>query len=710
MRFKSLRTYVALLVGFCILSVVGALVAYSTWAETRSQQLVADHTGELLQQEAEQRLRTLAEANVRQIRQLLEEPLAIARNLASINALIGQKDEDGRVRLGLSRGEISNLVRDTVVRHPSLLDAYIGWEPNAFGQDRLYARQTEKGYAPSGRFTPWWYRTTDGNIDILPLGDTIESAEINSNGLRQGEYYLCSRETLSACIIDPSIYDYNGEKLLVTSFNAPILVDGEFRGVAGVDLTVDFLQGVLSKSNAGLYDGIGDMTLIASHGVVVASTEHPDSLGKLSANILDDEVREQVLAAQSGESRYHLDEATQSFQLYYPFVVGDDMQQHPWVLTISLPESAVLAGLHRLAGELDAQRQQDLWGMLMVGSIIAALGLWVSWWVGGSIARPLRHLAERMREIASGDGDLTQRLPVVGRNESAQLARGFNSFVSKINEVLREVRDNSESVRTAAAEIAMGGQDLSQRTENAAASLQQTSVSMEEITQTIQHTAESTQSASSLSRSATTIAHEGSQSVGRVTESIQELTEASRKVSEIVTVIDGIAFQTNLLSLNASIEAARAGEHGRGFAVVAAEVRQLASRSIEAANQIRELIESAQSRTDESAVQVSQAGQTMGDIVTSITRVSDLLGEISVATDEQRGGMGQMNVAVSELDRVTQQNASLVEESTTAARQLQQAADRLAHLVGGFTLETSDSERQYQGFHYEPERHEMSMA
>lgn len=348
--------------------------------------------------------------------------------------------------------------------------------------------------------------------------------------------------------------------------------------------------------------------------------------------------------------------------------------------------------------------------MLVVGSIIAALGLWVSWWVGGSIARPLRHLADRMREIASGDGDLTQRLPVVGRNESAQLARGFNSFVSKINEVLREVRDNSESVRTAAAEIAMGGQDLSQRTENAAASLQQTSVSMEEITQTIQHTAESTQSASSLSRSATTIAHEGSQSVGRVTESIQELTEASRKVSEIVTVIDGIAFQTNLLSLNASIEAARAGEHGRGFAVVAAEVRQLASRSIEAANQIRELIESAQSRTDESAVQVSQAGQTMGDIVTSITRVSDLLGEISVATDEQRDGMGQMNVAVSELDRVTQQNASLVEESTTAARQLQQAADRLAHLVGGFTLETSDSECQYQGFHYEPERHEMSMA
>lgn len=710
MHFKSLRTYVALLVGLCILSVVGSLVAYSTWADTRSRQLVARHTGELLQQEAEQRLRTLAEANVQQVRQLLEESLAIARNLASINSLIGQQDEEGGVRLELNRGEISSLVRDTVLRHPNLLDAYIGWEPSAFDEDQLHAQQTEKGYAPGGRFTPWWYRTAEGDIDILPLGDTIESVEKNTNGLRQGEYYLCSRETLSACIIDPGIYDYNGENLLVTSFNAPIMVDGEFRGVAGVDLSVDFLQEVLSNSNAGLYDGIGDMTLIASHGVVVASTEYPDDVGKLSANVLNGGDHERILAAQLGESHYYRDETMQSFQLYYPFVVGDDTQQPPWVLSISLPESAVLAGVHRLAGELDGQRHQDLWGMLAVGSIIAALGLWVSWWVAGSIARPLRHLAERMQEIASGDGDLTQRLPVVGRNESAQLARGFNSFASKINEVLLEVRNNSESVRTAAAEIAMSGQDLSQRTENAAASLQQTSVSMEEITQTIQHTAESTQSASSLSRSATTITHEGSQSVGRVTESIQELTEASRKVSEIVMVIDGIAFQTNLLSLNASIEAARAGEHGRGFAVVAAEVRQLASRSIEAANQIRELIESAQSRTDESAVQVSQAGQTMGDIVTSITRVSDLLGEISVATDEQRDGMGQMNVAVSELDCVIQQNATLVEESTAAARQLQQAADRLAELVGGFTLEASDNGPRDQRLHHRPERQEVAMA
>jgi methyl-accepting chemotaxis protein len=268
----------------------------------------------------------------------------------------------------------------------------------------------------------------------------------------------------------------------------------------------------------------------------------------------------------------------------------------------------------------------------------------------------------------------------------AQIAAAFNRFVGKMEAVMVTIRQSSESVRIAATEISTGGQDLSRRTENAASSLQETSASMEEITSTVEHTAESSRQANGLAESASEVARRGGEAVGKVVDTMQGIRDSSAQISEIVNVMDGIAFQTNLLALNASVEAARAGEQGRGFAVVAGEVRQLASRSAEAAKQIKGLIDTSSARTEEGAAQVRAAGETMEEIVASVTRVTDVLGEITAATGEQSDGIGQVNVAVSELDRMTQQNAALVEESTTAAEQLKDQADQLTEAVAGFTL------------------------
>ncbi|PXX96684.1 methyl-accepting chemotaxis protein [Halomonas sp. LBP4] len=689
MRFKSLRTHVALLVGLCILAVVAVLVGYATLAASRSQALVAERTGELLEANAEQRLRALADARTQEIRRQLEQALAVAQGLADTNALMGKSDDRGRPRLTLGRRELSSLVRDKVVETPALLDAFIGWEPDAFGPDALHAGKTDGGYDGSGRFMPWWYRTGEGDLEVLPLGDSMENEARNAQGIRKGEYYLCPRETRRTCIIDPHYYDYGGERLLVTSFNVPILVDGEFRGIAGVDLDVDFLQGMLDEANQGLYGGVGEMDLIASRGVVAASTARQSALGELATETLDESTQAPLAAARDGETVYRFNETADRFELYRPFTLGDT--DTSWVLSVRLPEAAVLAGLHDLEAQLADQRRADLWGMTLVGLLVAGLGLLASWLVGGSIARPLRRLAERMRDIASGDGDLTRRLPVRGRDETAQLATQFNAFADKVNGVLLDVRNSSESVRVAATEITQGGQDLSRRTETAASSLQQTSASMEEITSTVEHTAESSRQANGLAESATQVARRGGEAVGQVVATMQGITDSSRQIGEIVTVMDGIAFQTNLLALNASVEAARAGEQGRGFAVVAGEVRQLASRSAEAAKQIKGLIDTSVERTEAGAAQVKEAGQTMDEMVESVTRVADVLAEITAATGEQSDGIGQVNVAVSELDRMTQQNAALVEESTTAAEQLQDQADRLAELVGGFTLKARET-------------------
>ncbi|MFQ3789023.1 methyl-accepting chemotaxis protein [Halomonas sp. A29] len=683
LRFRSLRLLVVALAGACLLAVTAALVSYSLVSASRTQDVVAEHTQSLLESGIDQRLSSLAHAEAERIRNELDRALTLASQLAHTNALMGMPGEDGRPQLRLSRKELSQLVRHTVVENAELLDAYIGWEPNAFGADAMY---TETGFAEgSGRFRPWWVREADGSMRLGVLTEeNMESEAPLGNGMRRGEYYLCPRDTLAPCIIDPAAYDYAGVMRMVTSFNVPIVVEGEFRGIAGVDMSVDFTQEFLTQANQGLYDGAGEMALIASLGSVAAYTADDGSLGEAAGQVMGDAVQQRILEAQRSGEMQRIEDADGMLELYLPFSVSDD--QAPWVLLTRLPREVVLAELGALQRTLGDQRRQHLWGMGLVGLLVAGLGLVAIWLVGGGIARPLRELAGRMRQIASGDGDLTQRLPVEGRDESAELAIQFNAFADKIHDVLLEVRVSSEAVRVAATEIASGGQDLSRRTDTAAASLQQTSASMEEITSTVEHTAESAREANALSQSASEVAARGGEVVSRVVSTMDEINGASRQIAEIVTVMDGIAFQTNLLALNASVEAARAGEQGRGFAVVAGEVRQLASRSAAAAREVKALIDASETKVRSGSELVTQAGATMNEIVTSVSRVSDVLQQITAATGEQSDGIGQVNVAVAELDRMTQENAALVEESSAAAERLEEQSLRLAEVVGAFTL------------------------
>ncbi|BBI54459.1 hypothetical protein HORIV_68800 [Vreelandella olivaria] len=302
MKFKSVRTLIATLVGGCILLVVAALVIYSVIANARSQALVESQTKELLESNIEARLTAIASAQTEEIKGKLEHALTLATSLANTNAMLGQEDENGRPLMSMSRRELSMLVRQTVVDNSELLDAFIGWEPNAFGNDALYTGREDQGYGPDGRFMPWWYRTESGAIEVLALGSDMENQERDADGIRRGEYYLCTKETKRSCVVDPHLYDYNGEILLVTSFNAPILVDNEFRGSAGVDLSVEFIQGLLEEANQSLYNGAGEIGLIASQGALAAYTSSPDLLGKNVENVFDSNLQAGIAQAQQGES------------------------------------------------------------------------------------------------------------------------------------------------------------------------------------------------------------------------------------------------------------------------------------------------------------------------------------------------------------------------------------------------------------------------
>ena len=301
--------------------------------------------------------------------------------------------------------------------------------------------------------------------------------------------------------------------------------------------------------------------------------------------------------------------------------------------------------------------------------------------------RRLSQVRDAMDKIGSGGGDLTQRLPVSGDDEVAQIASSFNGFVEQIGTVLKDVRNGVESMKTATDEIKLGNLDLSNRTESSASSLQQTSASLSQLTANVRQSAEAAAMATRLAQSASSSATKGGDVVGSAVSTMDDISKASSKIGEIIGVIDAIAFQTNILALNAAVEAARAGEQGRGFAVVAAEVRSLAHRSAAAAKEIKTLIDASGASVAMGTERVRAAGQTMGEIVDGIQRVSQIIVEINGAMTEQSVGIGQINQAVADMDRATQQNAALVEESTAASSVLNEQAHHLSRTVAGFTLE-----------------------
>ncbi|NBC98530.1 methyl-accepting chemotaxis protein [Atlantibacter hermannii] len=342
-------------------------------------------------------------------------------------------------------------------------------------------------------------------------------------------------------------------------------------------------------------------------------------------------------------------------------------------------------GLYQLAvdGSNDSYNLA-LW--ILIGVLGTVLAVMIVVWIGinKALIHPLQRLLENIRHIANGD--LVRGIEVHGTNEMGQLAASLRHMQDELAKTVGDVRTGANAIYSGASEIAIGNNDLSSRTEQQAASLEETAASMEELTATVKQNAENARQASQLALSASETAQKGGKVVSNVVQTMHEIAGSSQKIADITSVIDGIAFQTNILALNAAVEAARAGEQGRGFAVVAGEVRNLASRSAQAAKEIKGLIEDSVSKVEIGSTLVESAGETMGEIVNAVTRVTDIMGEIASASDEQSRGIDQVGLAVAEMDRVTQQNASLVQESAAAAAALEEQASRLTQAVSVFRI------------------------
>jgi methyl-accepting chemotaxis protein len=358
------------------------------------------------------------------------------------------------------------------------------------------------------------------------------------------------------------------------------------------------------------------------------------------------------------------------------FVASSYVPELDLYVVAEVPQDEVLGNIGRTAA-LSA---------LIAALVGGAVGLAAIWFVAGAISAPVMGAAGMLGEIADGEGDLSRRLHADGEDEVGKLAQAFNRFVGSLSGTIGKVRDSSAVITGATAEIARGNMDLSARTEAQASSIEETAAAMEELTTTVRHNAEHALEANRLVAETAQSAEKGGAVVAEVVRTMGAITESSRRISEIIGVIDGIAFQTNILALNAAVEAARAGEQGRGFAVVAGEVRTLAQRSAAASKEIRQLILDSVAKVDAGSTLADGAGQAMEAIVASVRRAEVLMRDIAASSQEQSAGIAQVNQAIAQMDDATQQNAALVEEAAAAAAALQEQARELDAVVSTFKL------------------------
>ncbi|MCP1512606.1 MULTISPECIES: methyl-accepting chemotaxis protein [Pseudomonas] len=707
----SIRLKIVLLSGLCLLGVIALVVGINIYNTNQNDQLVSDSSSRMLTDGVEQLLQAKAAEQAVQLQKTFGDSLLALTALSDqIKDLRIQASKRG-LEAGALREDINQSLKTTFDRNSKVLGFWLSFEPNALdGKDSEFLDDKARASNEKGRFSSYWSRAGGEGLNTVMVEEDLNKTTLTLSGTPYNIWYTCPRDTRSTCLLDPYEDTVGGQKVLMTTIASPLIVEGKLIGVVGVDIALTALQATTDAAQKDLFNGAAHLEILSSTGLIAAYSGEPARVGKNLIDTLGEEGKEivQLLASDNRMIR----EQGDTIRAVYP--VKPLAEAKPWGVVIKLPKSVMLADNVKLQAVLDEAQASGTIKALLVAAAAGLLGLLLIWLTATGVTRPINSVAAMLKNIASGEGDLTQRLAYAKKDELGELVNWFNRFLDKLQPTIAQIKQSITEARGTADQSSAIARQTSEGMQVQFREIDQVATASNEMSATAHDVANSASNAASAARGADQSAREGMQIIEKSTRDITTLADEvskavgevealavnSEQIGSVLEVIRSIAEQTNLLALNAAIEAARAGESGRGFAVVADEVRNLAKRTQDSVEEIRQVIEriqsgtrgvvatmhSSQNQAQNNAGQIHQAVQALGKISDAVTVISDMNLQIASAAEQQSAVAEEVNRNVSAIRTVTETLTGQATESAAISSQLNALASQQMKLMDQFKV------------------------
>ncbi|MFA0304423.1 methyl-accepting chemotaxis protein [Vibrio splendidus] len=705
MRSLSVQWKITLLAGCCLIITSLSLIGFSIYNATSNQQVIKSQSSESVINKTQQLLASVSQLNAQETQRYVDEAVYRAEMLAASAQFLKNNADENFTPSEELRTALDEMVRRSVLNFDSIQGAYLVFQPDLLdGEDANYVDADYVGSNEKGRFAPYWKVADNGeNVLANVLSEPILSDDSNS------ERFYCPLSSGQTCISTPRVVNSGGTALLTSSISVPILVDDVAIGFLGIDLRLDGLTSVVTQSDQSLFDGAGAVYVVSLDGSVIASDDSSIAVGSVfqSDNTNSDLMTDFIFG---GEVTTQWSENGEWLLAFAPVTAANQT----WGVLFEIPRESVVADANRLDSIISTKVSEGIQTEVIAGVIFILFGLAIIAFSSLSIVKPIRQVVDRLNDIASGEGDLTQRLEVKSQDEIGQLSQGFNLFLDKLQHTIKEVIQTTEQVASTTSQAKASASSTRESSESQFKEVDLVATAAEEMTQTAGLVVQNAEVAVDAACEANRSARQGQQvielSAGEMRKLVErmssavpiveELAKNNGNITEILSVIEGISEQTNLLALNAAIEAARAGEQGRGFAVVADEVRNLASRTQSSVGEIRAVIDKVHAGTqdvveaiqegnilaNDTALHVQNAVEDLGSIFTSIEEISDMNSQIVRAAEEQQSVSGEVNQSVVNIRDLSAKILEQAAASEQVGSEIEQLSQQQQKLVNQFKV------------------------